>query len=257
MDALQISIVQSDLYWEDKARNMARFDECLSGLKGRTDLIVLPEMFTTGFSMQPAKLAEQTEGPSLEWMRTKAQHLQAVITGSIIAKQGANYFNRLLWVYPDGTYQHYDKRHLFTLAHEHEHYQAGTERVITTVKGWKVLPLICYDLRFPVWSRNTDNYDLLLYVANWPQMRSKAWSSLLAARAIENQAYTVGVNRIGADGHDIPHTGDSAIFDFTGACLLHAHSVAGVFTTQITRSSQNAFRAKLPFLKDKDRFRIC
>lgn len=256
MDALRISIVQSDLYWEDKPSNIARFDELLSGLEGRTDLVVLPEMFTTGFSMQPAKLAEPTESHTLEWLRNKAEHLQAVITGSIIAEEEGHYFNRLLWVHPDGTYQSYDKRHLFALGKEDEYYKAGTKRVITTVKDWNVFPLICYDLRFPVWSRNTDNYDLLLYVANWPEVRRQAWSSLLAARAIENQVYTIGLNRIGIDGNGVSHTGDSAIFDYTGARLLYANSVAGAFTIQIMRKPQNDFRTKLPFLKDRDRFSI-
>ena len=256
MDALRISIIQSDLYWEDKTRNLARFDELLSGIEGRTDLIVLPEMFTTGFSMQPAKLAEPTESQTLEWMREKASHTQAVITGSIIVEEEGQYYNRLLWVHPDGAYQSYDKRHLFALGKEDEHYKAGNSRVITTVKGWAVFPLICYDLRFPVWSRNSDNYDLLIYVANWPEVRRQAWSSLLAARAIENQAYTIGVNRIGIDGNGVPHTGDSAIFDYAGECLLHANSVAGVFTVQIKRKPQDGFRAKLPFLKDRDQFSI-
>lgn len=251
---LHTTLVQTSLHWEDKQANLEQLGRKLSGLAAPTDLVVLPEMFTTGFTINARPLAEPTEGPAYEWMAGQASRLGAVVTGSFIAVENGQYYNRLLWVRPDGSYEKYDKRHLFTLAGEHEHYAPGRQRLIVELKGWKVLPLICYDLRFPVWARNVDNYDLLLYVANWPEMRRQAWRSLLAARAIENQAYTLGVNRVGKDGNDFPYTGDSSAFDYAGEELLHTTHTEGVFTVQLSYEKQRDFRKKLQFLADRDGF---
>lgn len=256
MENLRISLVQTALHWENKAANLDHFAGLLNKLQDKTDLLVLPEMFTTGFSMQAEQLAEPLEGATLQWMRQQAERLDAVITGSYIVEDQGQYYNRLLWVHPDGAYQYYDKRHLFALGREHQHYTAGTTRVITSVKGWKVLPLICYDLRFPVWSRNTEGYDLLVYVANWPELRNQAWKTLLAGRAIENQVYTVGVNRVGADGNGVPHSGDSSVLDFAGTSLFQASSVEGVFSLTLSAEAQRKFREQLPFLKDQDIFTV-
>ncbi len=202
---MKVTIIQTHLAWEDKTANLEHFSAHLSALAEATDLIVLPEMFSTGFSMQPERLAEPMDGPTVQWMRAKAADTNAAMVGSLMVREGDCYYNRLVWMFPDGTLQHYDKRHLFSYGTENEHYTAGTNQLLVNWKGWKICPLICYDLRFPVWSRNTMGYDLLLYVANWPERRSLAWNALLAARAIENQSYTVGVNRIGADGNGM-HT---------------------------------------------------
>lgn len=256
MQNLRVSIVQANLHWEDKAANLDAFDRRLAPLTGLTDLIVLPEMFTTGFSMNPAPLAEPTDGPTLEWMAQQASATGAVITGSFIAQVENRYYNRLVWMQPDGVYATYDKRHLFTLAGEHRHYAPGNNRLVVEWKGWKILPLICYDLRFPVWSRNTVGYDLLLYVANFPERRNHAWKSLLLARAVENQSYTIGVNRVGADGHDVYHSGDSMLVDYQGQILYQLSHHEGVFTTSLARNLQLNFREKFNFLADQDEFLI-
>ncbi len=254
---LTVSLVQSVLHWENRAANLRHFSQHLSGLKaGDTDLVLLPEMFTTGFSMNAAALAEPTEGEAYRWMAQQASRLQAVVTGSIIAGEDGNYYNRLLWVRPDGSYAQYDKRHLFTLAKEEETYTAGREALFTELKGWKVMPLICYDLRFPVWSRNRERYDLLLYIANWPAKRRTAWKALLAARAIENQAFTLGLNRVGEDGNGFPYSGDSAAYDYAGEPLLQSAQVEGVFTLTLDQEKQSEFRSKLRFLDDQDTFTI-
>ena len=206
--------------------------------------------------MQPEKLAEPMEGPTVQWLKGKAQQTNAVLTGSFICIDNGDYFNRLVWMQPDGTYFTYDKRHLFSLAKEDQHYSAGQKRLIVEWKGWKIMPLICYDLRFPVWSRNTEEYDLLLYVANWPERRVEAWKSLLTARAIENQCYTIGVNRIGKDGNDIPHTGATSVVDYAGDLIYQVNNREDTFTTNLSLSPQNAFRDKLRFLADRDKFQI-
>lgn len=254
---LRISLVQSELAWEDRRANLRQFDEKLTLLQeGQTDLLVLPEMFTTGFSMNAPQLAEPTEGEAYHWMAKQADRLQAVVTGSIIAEEEGKYYNRLLWVRPDGSYEQYDKRHLFTLAKEELTYSPGQEALLVELKGWKVMPLVCYDLRFPVWSRNRYEYDLLLYVANWPAKRRVAWNTLLPARAVENQAYTIGLNRVGEDGNGYPHAGDSSVYDFAGASLLQAAEVEGVFSVALDKSKQENFREKLRFLADRDTFTI-
>lgn len=256
MSILRATLVQTHLEWEDKKTNLELLGRKLAGLQGQTDLAVLPEMFTTGFTMNAQSLAEPAEGPTYQWMAAQASMLDAVITGSFIAKEDGNYFNRLLWVRPDGSYAFYDKRHLFTLAGEHEHYTAGNQRLIVELKGWKVMPLICYDLRFPVWARNVERYDLLIYVANWPEMRRQAWRTLLAARAIENQSYTLGVNRVGKDGNGFLYAGDSSAFDYGGEALFQAATVEGLFTVALSYEEQQAFRKKLQFLADQDKFEL-
>ena len=256
MDNLNVTVVQTALHWEDTTANLKQFDQKLNGLNGKTDLIILPEMFTTGFSMQPEKLAETMEGSALQWLREKAAQLNAAITGSLIIKEQQQFYNRLIWMEPSGKLHTYDKRHLFTLAKEQDHYTAGSKRLVVEWKGWRIMPLICYDLRFPVWSRNNLDYDLLIYVANFPHRRRKAWRSLLLARAIENQAYTIGVNRVGEDGNNMYHSGDSAIIDYAGEYYQELAHIEAVCTTTLSYSKQKTFRSKLQFLPDQDSFSI-
>lgn len=253
---LRVTLLQSHLFWEDKVANLAHFDQKLQLIKQAIDLVILPEMFSTGFSMQAKKLAEPMTGPTVTWLKEKAKQLDAVITGSFICFEEGHYYNRLVWMEPDGHYSTYDKRHLFTLAKEQNHYTAGKKRVIVTLKGWKIMPLICYDLRFPVWSRNDLGYDLLLYVANFPERRTQAWTSLLTARAIENQCYTIGVNRIGEDGNGISHSGASTVIDYNGQVRYLVTHTEDTFTISLSLSEQQNFRNKLRFLADQDRFQI-
>jgi omega-amidase len=255
MKDLRATLIQADLYWEDKAANLSAFTAKLNRLDaGETDLVLLPEMFTTGFTMNAAPLAEPADGPTVEWMAEQAARLDAVVCGSFIALEAGRFYNRLVWMQPDGRYRTYDKRHLFTLAGEHHTYTPGQQRLLVEWRGWKVLPLICYDLRFPAWSRNLEGYDLLIYVANWPSPRRHHWRSLLAGRAIENQAYTLGVNRVGLDGNGYPHTGDTSAIDFAGEELLHLAQAEGCVTLTLSHQEQQAFRQKLPFLADRDTF---
>lgn len=256
-EQLHITLVQTELAWENPDANFRYLSHQLKAVgAGQSDLIVLPEMFTTGFSMEAEQLAEPTEARTYAWMAEKAQALEAVVTGSFIAEVDEHYYNRLLWVRPDGSYECYDKRHLFTLAGEQHTYTAGNRHLLADLHGWKIMPLICYDLRFPVWSRNTVGYDLLLYVANWPSKRRTAWKQLLCARAIENQAYTIGVNRVGEDGNGYPHAGDSAVFDYAGEPLLQTADVEGAFTVPLHKAPQDKFRQKLRFLDDRDAFQL-
>ena len=256
MADLHVTGIQSTIHWEQKTANLEWFGQQLDRLTHPTDLIILPEMFTTGFSMSPAPFAEDMTGPTMEWLARQASKANAVITGSFIAQEDGNYYNRLVWMRPDGSFEHYDKRHLFTLAGEQDHYTTGKKRLIVEIKGWKVMPLICYDLRFPVWSRNTDNYDLLVYTANWPHKRSAAWRSLLAARAIENQAYTVGLNRIGNDPNGNYYSGDSSIIDYAGETLALAVHQEQIISATLYKEKQEQFRSKLRFLQDQDHFTI-
>lgn len=263
---ITVTAIQSQLFWEDKAANLHMFGEKLRSLEEATDLLVLPEMFTTGFSMRVNKLAEQTDGPTLAWMQKQAANLNSVVTGSIIAEDGGKYFNRLLWVSPDGTYVYYDKRHLFRLAEEDKHYTQGTKKIIVDLHGWKVCPLVCYDLRFPVWSRNkwekkgskmTADFDLLVYLANWPERRSKVWKTLLMARAMENNCFVVGVNRVGNDGDNVMHAGESAIIDFKGehmktAIIAREEIISSVLSFQLL----SEFRKSFPAGMDADSFSL-
>jgi predicted amidohydrolase len=233
------------------------FSDKLADAAPKTDLIILPEMFTTGFSMSAPELAEETEGETLRWMQAQAKRHQAVLTGSVIVKEADAYFNRLLWVRPDGSYKKYDKRHLFRMAKEHHTYTPGTERLVVELNGWRICPLVCYDLRFPVWSRNQENaYDLLLYVANWPKARNHAWSTLLQARAIENLAYVAGVNRIGTDGNNHPYSGDSAIISPKGIKLLETSEVEGIHTLTLNKQELIDFREAFPAHLDADAFML-
>ena len=254
---LRVTIVQTELHWQDAEANRSMFSEKLAAATPSTDLVVLPEMFTTGFSMSAAGLAEEAEGPTLTWMQHKAEQYKAVVTGSVMVKEGDAYFNRLYWVRPDGSYEKYDKKHLFRMAKEHHTYTSGRERLIVELNGWKVCPLVCYDLRFPVWSRNTNNaYDLLLYVANWPKVRSQPWRTLLQARAIENLAYVVGVNRVGTDGNNHPYSGDSAVVHPKGYNLLETSEVEGIHTITLNKQELEDFREAFPAHLDADDFEL-
>jgi predicted amidohydrolase len=253
---LRVTLVQADLAWQDPAANRHRLAAHFRGLVGHTDLVVLPEMFSTGFSMAAAELAEDMDGPTIDWMREEAAALGCVIAGSLIVRDGGHCYNRLVWARPDGSVEHYDKRHLFRLAGEQEHYAAGSRRLVVTLKGWRVCPMVCYDLRFPVWSRSRGDYDLLLYVANWPQRRALAWSTLLRARAIENQSYVVGVNRIGKDGNGTTYAGDSVALDFLGQPLSSEGGGDRVETAVLDLESLRAYRESFPAHLDADRFEL-
>lgn len=256
---LRVTTIQTDLFWEDKKANLEKFDNLLAN-DLQTDIVILPEMFTTGFSMNPEPFAEPMNGETMIWLHQKARQLNAAITGSFIATEIVNgknvFFNRLVFMQPDGNFSYYDKKHLFSLAGEHQFYTAGSERVLIDWRGWRICPLICYDLRFPVWSRNRvqSPYDLLIYVANWPQRRVKAWESLLIARAIENQCFTIGVNRIGNDGNGLPHSGSTSVIDFSGERLYFLSGTEGVETITLSKENLRNFRKNLPFLADQDNF---
>jgi omega-amidase len=263
MSTLTVALIQADLYWEDKAANLAMLEEKIMGIAGAVELVVLPEMFSTGFSMNPAALAETMQGESLAWMKRVAQQKRCILTGSLIIEEDGHYFNRLIWMLPNGEYGTYDKRHLFAFAGEDAHYAAGNKRLIASVKGWRVCTLICYDLRFPVWARQAPasaddaaEYDLLLYVANWPERRIHAWKTLLQARAIENQCYVIGVNRVGKDGNGHTYSGDSMLVSPMGEVLLTQKDEAAVMTTTLVKEELLSLREKLPFLKDADQFHI-
>jgi len=247
------------LVWENKEANLEMFSRKISKLKDATDIIVLPEMFSTGFTMNAPALAEPMNGASVEWMKQIAGKKNCVVTGSLIISENGKFYNRLIWMKPDGNYFHYDKRHLFRLAHEEQTFAPGQSRLIVEVNGWKIFPLVCFDLRFPVWSRRTkdSDYDVLLFVANWPERRVTAWSQLLIARAIENQCYVVGLNRVGNDGNDIYHSGESAIINYKGEEIsgINAHEES-VETVELHKDELENFRSQLPFLEDADGFTI-
>ncbi|HVS94933.1 MAG TPA: amidohydrolase [Puia sp.] len=266
MSSLTITTVQTALQWEDKEANLRLLERKILSLSDAAELVVLPEMFSTGFSMKPELLAETMDGPTISWMRTVAAKKKVILTGSLIIREGDDYFNRLVWMQPNGSLGCYDKRHRFAYAGEDQSYTAGRKRLIASVKGWKVLPLVCYDLRFPVWSRQSPpeenegmadpEYDLLLYVANWPQRRSHAWKTLLQARAIENQCFVAGINRVGNDGNDIYHSGDTMIVDPLGEVLYHAGDREEVFSLTIRKETLNGVRQHFPFWRDADHFSI-
>lgn len=262
--SLTITLVQTHLHWEDKAANLAMLEQKIMSIKEKTELVVLPEMFSTGFSMKPQQFAETMSGETVAWMQRIAQQKRIILTGSIIIEENSNYYNRLIWMLPNGSYGCYNKRHLFGYAGENEHYTLGTKRMITSVKGWKINTQICYDLRFPVWARQSsvsdDNseaeYDILLYVANWPERRNGAWQTLLCARAIENQCYVTGVNRVGEDGNGIHHCGNSTIIDPLGNALYCKANDEDIFTTTLHKKNLNDIRHRFPFLPDRDQFTI-
>ncbi|MFO1393075.1 MAG: amidohydrolase [Steroidobacteraceae bacterium] len=253
---LRVTLVQADLAWRDPEANRHRLAAHFRGLAGHTDLVVLPEMFSTGFSMDAESLAEPMDGPTVGWMREEAVAMGCAIAGSLIVRDGERHVNRLVWARPDGSLEHYDKRHLFRMAGEHEHYQPGDRRIVVNVKGWKVCPLVCYDLRFPVWSRNRGDYDLLLYVANWPARRAHAWSALLRARAIENLCYVAGVNRIGRDGNGVAYAGDSVVLDFLGQPISSEGAGDRVETAVLDLQSLRAWRESFPAHLDADGFEL-
>jgi omega-amidase len=256
MEDLRITLVQSTLAWEDISANLDHFSQLLEDLSGKdTDLIILPEMFTTGFTMNAAAVAETMDGKALDWMRLQAGKKNVTITGSLVIKENGTYYNRLVWMSPEGLYRTYDKRHLFRMAGEEKVYSAGGARIIVNLKGWNICPLICYDLRFPVWSRNIGSYDVLLYIANWPEKRSYAWKQLLIARAIENQCYVAGVNRVGTDGKDNLYSGDSLAVSPKGEVIGTAKPYEEeLLTVPLSYKDLDDYRKQFPVHLDADKF---
>lgn len=284
MQDLSVTIIQTDLFWENSTANLANLEEKIAQISLPTDLIILPEMFTTGFTMNAKMVAEPMNFTTFKWMKQQAKRTQAVITGSFIVKEGDQFLNRLIWMRPDGSFETYDKRHLFRMGEEDKTFTAGTERLVVELKGWRICPLICYDLRFPVWSRNikvvshksqviseeskvnTDEmpltthdlltYDLIIYVANWPAVRSQVWDTLLQARAIENQSFCIGVNRVGEDGMGLKYTGNSAIIDFKGNQLFYYKNSEVIVSQILNKKDLEDFRTKFPAYLDADEFEI-
>jgi len=262
LSTLHFSLIQTSLFWEDKGANLDQLSQKINAIDQPTEIIVLPEMFSTGFSMQPEKLAENMDGPTVDWMRRTAAAKRAILAGSIIIEEGGQFLNRFIWMLPNGELGYYDKRHLFGFAGEDQKYSAGNKRLIASVKGWKINLQVCYDLRFPVWARQNianvgeEEYDVLLYVANWPEKRSHAWKTLLTARAIENQCFTIGVNRVGLDGNNIAHSGDSMVVGPLGEVLYHCAYEEDVFHISLQKEELVKTRQQFPFLKDADDFSI-
>lgn len=256
-ETLNIAAIQANLVWEQPNDNKASFDQFMSRLSPEVDLVVLPEMFTTGFTMEPHLVAEQMDGVTIDWMRIMAGTYNTAIIGSLVIEEDSNYYNRAVFVHPDGTVETYDKRHCFSLAGEHENYTAGKERLIVEYKGWKICPLICYDLRFPVWSRFDEEYEVLIYMANWPKPRIVAWDSLLKARAIENMSYCIGVNRVGKDANGYEYIGHTAVYDFLGEKIGDTkEGQEDIIECTLIKSSLHTTREKLNFLNDRDEFQI-
>jgi len=253
---IRVCLLQPDIVWENPKENLRIYRNMLMAETRGCDLILLPEMFSTGFSMNAPQLAESPGAKTMIWMKKLAREKNAWVLGSIIICENNQYFNRLVCMSPDGKSTHYDKRHLFTLAAEEKTYTAGKEKIFISVCGWKILPLICYDLRFPVWSRNTDDYDLLIYLANWPKKRRYAWNTLLKARAIENQCYVAAVNRVGTDKHGIEHIGDSCIIDFMGEVLKKRSNEPGIIYAELSKENLQKARLKFTFLNDRDEILI-
>jgi len=262
MEDLKIAYIQTTLHWQNVALNLSHFSSKLAEITEQVDVIVLPEMFTTGFTMKTGGLAEKKDGIALKWMKEVANDKNAVVTGSLIFQEGKLFYNRLIWMQPDGTCRTYDKRHLFRMAGEQNEYAAGDERLVVQVKGWNICPLICYDLRFPVWSRNKMHneqyeYDVLIYVANWPERRSFAWKSLLVARAIENQSYLIGLNRVGEDGNGINYSGDSVALNFLGEKISQMEGdFDGIEIVTLNFEKLSHFRNQFPAGLDADNFEI-
>ena len=253
---LRVALIQYDVEWENIKLNLQKLDSLCTSLTVSADIIVLPEMFATGFTMNPEHFTKSDTNKVLDWMLDKSAVNNSVLMGSTPFKDEGDYYNRLLITFPDGSHEFYDKRHLYTMGEEHLHYKPGKLRKIFSIKGWKVLPLICYDLRFPVWSRNDVEYDLLIYSSNWPSVRSDVWSTLLKARAIENQSYVVGLNRLGTDGRGILHNGESKVISPKGEILLDMVSYERTETIELDSKSLMSFRKKFPVLNDRDTFII-
>jgi len=256
-NSLKVVIIQTNLVWENPEENRRVLNDKINAIKTSVDLFVLPEMFTSGFTMNPASVAETMKGKTITWLKTIAKEKQVAITGSLVISENGNYYNRMVCVEPSGKITQYDKRHTFTLAGEHKVYTSGTEKVIFNYKGWKICPLVCYDLRFPVWARNVEDYDLLIYVANWPKVRINAWDALLKARAIENMTYCIGVNRVGLDGNDYEYSGYSAAYDVLGnrmdTILANKEALEIIV---LEKEHIKKYREKLNFLNDKDNFSL-
>jgi omega-amidase len=249
-------LVQYSIFWELPKQNTSHISAMLEQYKPNNALIVLPEMFSTGFTMKPEKMAENMDGETINWMKNTAIHYNSTIAGSIIIREGGQYFNRFVWISPNGSISFYNKRHLFRMGGENNAYSAGNERVILNFDGFRILPQVCYDLRFPVWSRNQNDYDLIVYSANWPETRQHVWNTLLKARAIENQAYVVGVNRIGNDGMDLSYIGNSQVIDFKGNVLADAGSNESILAVSIHVDELNSFKKSFPVWMDADGFSV-
>jgi omega-amidase len=253
---MKIAFIQTSLFWEDAEANRNQFSEKIQSIPEAVDLVILPEMFSTGFTMNPAAVAETMDGKTVSWMKSIAIENQMAICGSVVITENGNYYNRLLFVFPDGKIQHYDKRHLFTLAGEDKVYTAGVQKLVVEYKGFKICPLVCYDLRFPVFARNKEDYDLLIFVANWPEKRVHAWDTLLNARAIENMCYVVGVNRIGNDHNGHRYIGHSQALDCLGNHLVKPVESEGFFIANLGRNEMIEVRKNLDFLNDRDDFTV-
>jgi predicted amidohydrolase len=254
---LNVAIIQSDIIWENPNRNRANFSQKIDEISNEIDLIVLQEMFTTGYTINASAVAESMAGETVKWMLGKAKEKNALLIGSIVIKEDENYFNRIIIAFPSGEVQHYDKRHLFSFAGEEKVFTSGNNRIIITYKGWRLLPLICYDLRFPVWARNTDEFDAIIYVASWPSARVSAWDTLLKARAIENLSYVIGANRVGKDGNNLEYVGHSAVIDTFGHTVLEFdESQEATKTVILDKNHIIESRNKFGFLDDKDEFEI-
>lgn len=254
---LKVVLIQAELVWHNAILNLKNFSEKINLIKEEVDLFLLPEMFSTGFTMHPQEISETMQGETIKWMQKTASEKNAAIAGSVVISESDNYYNRFLFVHPSGEINFYDKRHLFTLAGEDKVYEGGKEKLIVNYKGWKICPLVCYDLRFPVWARNLEGYDLLIYVANWPKIRIAAWDTLLKARSIENMCYTIGVNRVGVDANNYEYNGHSAAFNSLGEQLVEIapnQEETAVFTLDKNHVSKT--RNKLGFLNDRDTFEI-
>ncbi|HEY5463422.1 MAG TPA: amidohydrolase [Hanamia sp.] len=268
MSSLTITLIQTNLHWEDKKANLEMLQQKIESIKKKTEVVILPEMFSTGFSMKPEILAEKMDGETVQWMRKMAAEKKIILTGSMIieepsasAPDSKRYFNRLIWMLPNGEYGIYDKRHLFAFSDEHTHYSPGNKKLIASVKGWKINLQVCYDLRFPVWSRQSpgepeNQYDILINIANWPDKRRLAWKTLLRARAIENQCFVIGVNRVGEDGNKIFYNGDSAIIDPLGEIIYHKNILEDIFTFTLQKEKISEIRDQFPFWRDADGFSI-
>jgi len=269
MSALTFTLIQTSLHWEDKKANLQMLEEKIASIREKTQVVILPEMFSTGFSMKPEQLAEPMDGETVNWMKRVAAEKKVILTGSVIIEEEGKYYNRSIWMLPNGEFGYYNKRHLFAFAEEDKHYTGGTERFVASANGFKINLLVCYDLRFPVWARQQFShslgggqgeanfeYDVLIYVANWPERRSTAWKALLQARAIENQCYVIGVNRVGNDGNDIYHSGDSMVISPLGDILYHKAHEEDIFTITLKKEDLEEVRRKFQFWRDADDFQI-
>lgn len=253
---MKVALIQSPLFWENPTANRNHFEVKINALTEKVHLIVLPEMFSTGFTMNPESVFETMEGETIQWLQSLAKAKNSAITGSLILKENGNFYNRLVFVFPSGEIQFYDKRHLFSLAGEDKVYTSGKEKLIVNYLGWKICPLICYDLRFPVFARNVEGYDVLIYVANWPKLRINAWDILLKARSVENLCYTIGLNRVGFDDNNFEYNGHSQAVDFLGNYVLEPKETEGVFVVELNKGKLVETRNKFGFLNDRDSFEL-